>query len=123
MSELIRSPQVITYAMPDVRVRFAWLLRIGCLTGWAPLAIGVSTTLLWLITRANFLQIVGMWTILCGACATSAGVVCVLVYFFVNRLPDPVLRKAVKEQTVWNVFLNLLNYPVALLCFLVIASV
>jgi hypothetical protein len=122
MSELAPPPQVLGYAMPDVRVRLAWLLRVGRLTGRVPLIVGVSTTVLWLITRADFLMIVGLWTIIVGTFATAAGVICTLIYFCANRLPDPSLRKTVKEETVWSVALNLLNYPAAVVCFLFVAS-
>lgn len=116
MEPSVIAPPPINYAAADVQVRLPWLLRAAQWTGWTPLVVGVVTTLLWVTTRADVLPIIGLCTIAVGVPTTAAGGVCLLIYFFSNRLPDLNLRRRVNRDCGLALLVLLINYPTAYGC-------
>ncbi len=122
MSEPIPVVPVISYAMPDVTIRLKPLMHIAWWTGGTPLAVGLLTMLAWLFSGADFLMAIGIWTILIGVPVTAVGFICLLVYFFTNRIPDRDLRRRVNSQSTWAMVLLILNYPAAYGCVMLAIS-
>jgi hypothetical protein len=65
------------------------------------------------------LMILGAWTIVIGTGMVAIGFVCLLVYFFTNRLKDRELRSRVYRQTGWAILLMIVNFPAAWACVVI----
>jgi len=107
---------VIAYAEPLEQIRYRLLVRISRRFGGWPLAIGVAEFVIFLITRNDFLASIGFFTVLAGTVSVAIGLVCITVYFLINRLDDPSLRKMVNRDTNWTIALLMSNFPVAFVC-------
>jgi hypothetical protein len=113
----VTSP-VIAYAMPNAEIRGQVLLRISRWAAWLPLITGVLITVMYAVSRADVLEAAGAVTILIGILLSAISFTCVMIYFFLNRLPDIVLRQRVNEETTWVIVHLILDYVAAFFCMM-----
>ncbi len=110
---------VIDYATPSDEVRALPLLRFARWVGWIPLYVGVGSLIFWLVTRAYFFIVVGLWTVLLGTITTGIGIVCLIIYYFLNRQSDIERKRKVSSEVSTTIALYVLDYLAAFLCFVV----
>jgi len=57
-----------------------WWLRAAIFCGAAPMIVGVGVFLAWLVIRADWLELVGLLTLVVGPVVVPVGVACLLIY-------------------------------------------
>src|SRR4051794_23862647 len=114
----------LDYAAPDA-VRSKWLmpLRVALLCWAIPLCLGVGTFVLWLLTEAEALMVVGMFMLPVGAFAAFTGSVMLIFHVFgrLERARAPTRRRI--AQAFGTGALLLSNFGVAYLIVLSVESI
>ena len=106
----------LAYAGPAYADPVVILYRIARICWLFPLAIGVASLALYVLTRRQGWAVVGLYTLLIGGIALGVGVVCLLVFSTLLKRCAPDVREAWSRKANRLFVLLLLNVPIAIAC-------
>jgi len=89
-------------------VNASHLYRAALLCGAAPLAVGIGILLLWILTRADFLEEAGFWCIAGGTVSVVLGLLLLIVW---SQKRDP--KSSTWKANLGAIVLLLINFPAA----------
>jgi len=89
------------------------LLKIAWIAGAAPLVVGTTIFITWLLTRADVLMLAGGITIQAGLCSVALALVCQAIYLWRNWHSMEITRLRLAWQTAALVALVIMNFVFA----------
>lgn len=110
-------PISLEYARPTERLANLTLLRICRWISWLPSAVGILIVVLYWLTGAEALPIVGMIWLLIGG-AVSFAAFCASLVFLIQAFNVTVDRSLSIRRGVVCVLLALTNIPIAVMCMM-----
>ena len=88
-------------------------VRVPLVFGAAPLTIGISVFLLWLITGGRWLELVGIFVLYTGFASVVSGLV-LLTFWVLRRIhSDDWAREQLMGRTIFVAIVLVINFPVA----------
>jgi uncharacterized membrane protein len=91
------------------------LYPVSIIFGAAPLIIGVSVFIVWYFSKAEFLEIAGIFTILGGLVSVVVAAISLIIYLWYQSKKDK-FGKVLFKKVALSADIIILNFPVAFIC-------